>query len=106
RLLKTLHTHSAAEAVSIPLSFHWCSDKTTFHKCGSENTNFERNCMLYLAFFGATTELSSHCVYCRSGFSPQTEILHSSVLFHAPCLTCVRLSVCFVFFSFGLHFNS
>lgn len=51
------------------------------------------NCksILYLAIYvGPTTELSSHCVYCRCGFSSQTEIFLGPVLFHV-CRTCVYL---------------
>lgn len=50
---------------------------------------------------GPTTELSSVCLQC--GSSSQTEILDSSVLFHAHCFTCVHPPV--VLFRYFTYFE-
>lgn len=62
-------------------------DKNTFHKCvsQSEKMNCDRNRVFFMWPFGPHHRTVFLCVYCRCGFSSQTEILHSSVLFHAHC---------------------
>lgn len=70
RMVSSTRIHSINVCLSLR---RWTATETKCSFCGH---------------LGPTTELSSVCLQC--GSSSQTEILHSSVLFHAHCFTCVR----------------